>query len=1048
MKRFLLSLVLVFLTINTVFAQRDTEHWFAPMMSRAGMTSHAQAIYFSTDSTIPFPVDIYNNNVIIGTVTISKGLPATFNLLTATTIPAGNANLVATTQAQVFTPIARGIYTKGTKPYYANLRLSITSHGEILVSKGKAGLGKKFYAAYAPITEAGNSLYNFTTGILATENNTVVTVSGYSPTVVFSNGNTGATTPSMSFTLQKGESYIIEGQGTQPGNQTGFIGAKIESDKPISVTNGNFNGQFSWGSVGSSSDIIMDQSVPVDRLGNEFVIVKGNGNVTALMEDALIIATENNTEVQINGGPVVATLNEGQFYRVNGPNNGTPANNVNYIDQGNGHSNMYVKTSKNVYVYQLLAGLATSIATLGYNYIPPLNCFLPRKIDEISAINDLNGTSNDIKLNILTEAGSTVNYSINGGAPIVPTTVQGPYPVNGTTAWVSYSIPALSGNITVTSTKAVTAGIAGGSGAVGYGGYFAGFSSIPVIAKKSGECVPGIILEVDDAFEGYQWYLNNVAISGATTNTYTPVAAGNYTVTVSMGTCPPITTPIYKVYSCIRNTTAAVNACATKIISPAFSFTTTQTPVASTVTILTQPTHGTATISPSTGQITYVPTTGYFGPDTIVYQFCGNGVEFIDCEHVTLTLTVVPFILTDTTIKACQYNGKGFFDLTTAAVTAYTPVVKKFYPTLADLNAGTNEILPPTSYLSAQGSVYVKVTTAEGCISSAKITLAFLPTPVVNEATLSECFLDIDETKGKFDLTIAAVSSETPITKKYYPTFVDASNGTNEIIAANASAYISGNGAVYIRVFNSNLCYAIAKVNLIVIPPKRSPLLVDKYICIDARTTLDAGPGYQSYEWNTGETTQSISATVGDYWVILEDNNCSVKQLVSVKKAPDPVITEIQISNTSATVIVTGGKAPYKYAVDNPVNWQDSNVFTGLSRGQHTFYVKDAYNCTPISVEVTVPNLINAITPNGDNKNDVIDYSDLAYKDNLTFVIYDRYGNKIFTGDKFNNYKWDGKHYDKKIVTGTYWYHINWNEPNKNKTPIKYTGWILVKNID
>jgi gliding motility-associated-like protein len=1047
MKRFLLSLVLVFLTINTLFAQRDTEHWFAPMMSRASMSSFGQSIYFSTDSTTPFDVEIYNNNVVIGTVNISKGNPATFNLLNTPTVPA-TANLVATTQAQVFTPITRGIYTKGTKPYYANLRLSITSHGEILVSKGKAGLGTKFYAAYAPITEAGNSLYNFTTGILATENNTVVTVSGYSSSVVFSNGNTGATTPSISFTLQKGQSYIIEGQGTQPGNQTGFIGAKIESDKPVSVTNGNFNGQFAWGNLGSSSDIIMDQAVPVNRLGNEFVLVKGNGNVSALMEDALIIATENNTEIQINGGPVVATLNEGQFYRVNGPNATAPANNVNYIDQGNGHFNMYIKASKNVYVYQLLAGLATSIATLGYNYIPPLNCFLPRKIDEISAINDLNGSSNDIKLNILTETGATVNYSVNGGPITTPATTEGPYPVQGTSAWVSYSIPGLTGNVTVTSTKAVTAGIAGGSGAVGYGGYFAGFSSVPVIAKKSGECVPGIVLEVDDAFEGYQWYLEGIAIPGATQSTYTPVAAGNYTVKVTMGTCPPITTPIYKVYSCIRNTTANVNACATKIITPAFSFTTPQTPVASTVTILTQPTHGTATISPSTGQITYTPVTGYYGPDVIVYQFCGNGVEFIDCEHVTLNLTVVPFILTDVTIKACQYNGKAYFDLTTAQVTTFTPVIKKFYPTLNDLNGNTNEITNPTNYFSTQGFVYVKVTTNEGCTSNAKITLEFLPTPVVNEATLSECFLVTEETKASFDLTTAAVSAETPITKKYYPTLVDASNGTNEILLNQAQTYISESRTVYIRVYNASGCYAIAKVTLTVIPPKRSPLLVDQYICIDGATRLDAGPGYQSYEWNTGATTQSIPATVGDYWVILEDNNCFVKQLVSVKKAVDPVITEIEISNNTATVHVTGGKAPYQYAVDTPTNWQDSNVFTGLSRGQHIFFVKDAYNCNPISVEVTVPNLINAITPNGDNKNDVIDYSELAYKDNLSFVIYDRYGNKIFTGNKFNNYKWDGKHFDKKIITGTYWYHINWNEPNKEKTPIKYSGWILVKNID
>jgi hypothetical protein len=184
-----------------------------------------------------------------------------------------------------------------------------------------------------------------------------------------------------------------------------------------------------------------------------------------------------------------------------------------------------------------------------------------------------------------------------------------------------------------------------------------------------------------------------------------------------------------------------------------------------------------------------------------------------------------------------------------------------------------------------------------------------------------------------------------------------------------------------------------------VIPPKRSTVLVDKIICIDGRTNLDAGPGYQSYLWSTGATTQVLSGVpVGDYWVILKDNGCSVKQFVSVKKAVDPVISEIEISNNTATVKVTGGKAPYKYAVDSPTNWQDSNVFTGLSRGQHIFYVKDAYNCTPIFVEVTVPNLLNAITPNGDNKNDFIDYSELAYKENLSFVIYDRYGNKIFTG--------------------------------------------------
>ncbi|MCT2562304.1 T9SS type B sorting domain-containing protein [Chryseobacterium herbae] len=953
MKRFLLSLVLLLLSVNTLFAQRDTEHWFAPMAAKpAALLSPKQALYFSTDSVTPFPVEIYSNGVLLGTVTIMKGDPKTYDITTAT--------MITMTPADMFTPIGKGIYTKGTKPYYVNFRFSVSSHGEILTSKGKAGIGKKFYAASTPMTGQSITYTNFTAGVLATEDNTTVTVSGYSPGLQFTNGSTGTTNPTMTFTLNKGQAYIIEGRDNTGTNATGFIGAKIEANKPISVTNGNFNGQFALPpAAGSSgSDIVMDQSVPTDRLGNEFVLVKGNGDNNDGDEDALIIATENNTEVYLNGSTApIQTLNEGQWMRVGEGPNSTYV--FPYIDQGNSHFNMHIKTSKNAYVYQLLAGLPNSTATEGFNYIPPLNCFLPRKIDEIGLISELpesfSSGPKTIKLNILTETGAVVNVTVNG-AP--PATVQGPFPVQGTTAWVSYTVPNVTGNVTVVSSKAVTAGISAGSGAVGYGGYFAGFSSIPVIAKKTGECAPGIVLEVDDGYETYQWFVNGTAIAGATANTFSPTTSGNYTVKVTMGTCPPVTTPIYKVFTCLKLTTQTLNACSTKVITATFT-SSTQTVVPGTLVIITPPSHGTAVVNPN-GTITYTPTTNYLGADQIVYKFCGNAAEFIDCEQITLNLTVVPFVVRDASIKACQYDVDpyAYFDLTKASVTDYNLVIKKYYPTLADLNAGTNEITTPENYPSAGGFVYVKVTTAEGCTANAKI-------------------------------------------------------------------------------------------ELIALPIKKSPILVDQFICVDSKTNLNAGPGYDSYLWSTGATTASIlNVGIGEYSVILGKNGCLLKQVVRVRKAEDPVITKIEISNTTATVIVNGGKAPYKYAVDTPANWQDSNVFTGLTRGQHIFFVKDTYNCDPTTVEVTIPNLINAITPNGDNKNDFIDYSELAYKENLTFVIYDRYGNMIFTGNKFNNYKWDGKHYDKKLLTGTYWYHINWNESNKDKTPIHYTGWILVKNIE
>ncbi|KPE49521.1 gliding motility-associated C-terminal domain-containing protein [Chryseobacterium indologenes] len=961
MKKFLLSLVLVFLTANMVFAQRDTEHWFAPMAARSSaLSSPKQALYLSTDSTTPFDVEIYSRNAtgyqLLATRTISKGDPKTYDVATAV--------MTTSNSTELFKSVNKGLYVKGTKPFFANYRFSVTSHGEILTSKGKAGIGTKFYVATAPVLASSSLMQylNFTTGIMATEDNTTITVTGYDAGVQFTNGTTGATVPTMNITLNKGQSYIIEGQMNNGTNASGFIGAKIESNKPISVTNGNFNGQFALPATSAlSSDIVMDQSVPADRLGNEFIMVIGNGGTTKGIEDALIVATENNTEVYLNGSTTpVQVLNEGQWMRAGQGPNGTFVNP--YIDQGNGHLNMHVKTSKNVYVYQLLAGLLNTEATVGFNYIPPLNCFLPRRIDEIGKIEELPENSNsgakNVKLNILTEAGATVTVTANGAPPTTPTATQGPFPVAGTTAWVSYSIPNVTGNVTVTSTKAVTAGIAAGSGAVGYGGYFAGFSSIPVITKRSGECAPGIILEVDDSYEGYQWYRNGNIIVGATANTYAPTLSGNYTVRVSMGTCPPLTTPIYKVFSCLKETTQALNICATKVITPAFTAST-QTPVPSTVVIITPPTNGTAVVN-SNGTITYTPTTNFSGTDKIVYKFCGNDTEFTDCEQITLNLTVVPFVVRDAEIKACWYDVApyAYFDLTKADITDYTLAIKKYYRTMADLNAGTNEITTPDNFPATGGIVFVKVTTLEGCIAIAKITL-------------------------------------TPL------------------------------------------------------PIRKSPILVDQYICIDSRTNLDAGPGYDSYLWNTGATTSSIQGVgVGEYSVILGKNGCFLTQIVRVRKAEDPVISQIEISNTTVTVIANGGKAPYKYAVDGQTNWQDSNIFTGLTRGQHTFYVKDAYNCNPTSVEVTVPNLINAITPNGDNKNDYIDYSELSYKENLSFMIYDRYGNKVFTGDKFNNYKWNGRHFDKKILTGTYWYHINWNESNKEKTPIKYTGWVLVKNIE
>ncbi len=445
------------------------------------------------------------------------------------------------------------------------------------------------------------------------------------------------------------------------------------------------------------------------------------------------------------------------------------------------------------------------------------------------------------------------------------------------------------------------------------------------------------------------------------------------------------------------------------------------------------------TIATVNGTTTYYYRIRYFDPDNpnSVINKCFISGKF---KFVNASITAK-----NATIFACNNNseGTGKFDLTTADVFTGT-VTKKYYPTLADLNADTNEITNPTAYISPEKIVYVKVISAFGCTATAAITLSFHPVVTLKDAVMEECYIENDITQAKFDLTLADVGAVAGQTKAFYKTLNDAQAETNPITPQ--TAYITSSTEVYVRVTSANQCYDIAKITLKVLPPVKSAVLKDKTICAEDKTTLDAGPGFDGYEWSTGATTQAITnAGIGVYWVKLKTGKCFTLQTVTVFASSQPVIASVDISNNTITVNASGGTPPYMYSIDG-TNWQTTNTFSGLPRGENKIFLKDSYDCNPVQITVTVPNLINAITPNGDKVNDEIDYSALAYKKNLIFIVYDRYGNKLYEANKMRDYKWDGTASGKKIPTGTYWYTISWNENDKNNTETKYSGWILVKN--
>ncbi len=435
---------------------------------------------------------------------------------------------------------------------------------------------------------------------------------------------------------------------------------------------------------------------------------------------------------------------------------------------------------------------------------------------------------------------------------------------------------------------------------------------------------------------------------------------------------------------------------------------------------------------------------------TISYVDPVSSTSFLNkCrEFGTIKFLDKSFQLTPVTLTSCSNNNSGTaqYDLTSAAIGATPNLTLQYYPSMAALNAGTNEITIPYAYQAPVGSAYVKATNEFGCVTVVEIKLDFNPLVVVKEATLRACSIETNPSTGLFNLQDAIVTLDSGATESYYPSETDAINQTNEIL--NSTDYVAPNGVVYVRVMNAEGCYTVAKVTLVVIPPVYSTVLIDKLICIEDKTTLDAGPGFDGYEWSTGATTQVISNVgVGTYWVKLKTGECISTQNVKVYATEQPVVSNVEITNNSISVNVIGGTPAYQYSLDN-VNWQDSNVFTGLTRGDYIVYVKDSYDCNPMEVAIVVPNIINVITPNGDGVNDVINYSALSGKGNLVLNIYDRYGTKIHQADKSNNYTWDGKIGGKNVPTGNYWYSVTWNENNKNKTPIKFSGWVMVKNRD
>jgi len=525
--------ILILLSFNG-FAQFSKTHYLPPLTGQnytVGIENQLllkpedHYLFISTPSTknVNLKIIPIGGNVI--TAVVSKTTPFIYHIGT------GDNTQLFTPKANIGRINNKGYIIEAEDLVYASIRINANknpdgtyNHAGGLVSKGNSALGTSFRLGAMTNPLYDPAALNFCS-ILATENNTKITISNIANGTILSDGT--IVTGPIAISLNKNESYVLalENYETSNSNSSKMIGAFVESDKAVIVNSGSFGGSNSTeltNDYPAGRDLGFDQIVPFEKTGKEYIFVKGYG--TDEMEKILLIADKSQTAVYINGNttPYITLNNPGDFVLIDGSK---------FIN-----GNLYVSSSENVFAYQCISG-SDKPANQNMFFVPPLNCATPNIVDNIPQIQKIGSVEYIGGLNIITEKGATVLINNN---PINLT----PVPITGNPNFERYTVINLSGNISVKSTKQVYVSYFGTNGAATYGGYYSGFDTKPEIVSDkidvgASACIPNIELKVNSItpYDTFEWIFNNTPIANSNSNTYKPTQPGFYQVRGSISGC-------------------------------------------------------------------------------------------------------------------------------------------------------------------------------------------------------------------------------------------------------------------------------------------------------------------------------------------------------------------------------------------------------------------------------------------------------------------------------------------------------------------------------
>jgi len=403
--------------------------------------------------------------------------------------------------------------------------------------------------------------------------------------------------------------------------------------------------------------------------------------------------------------------------------------------------------------------------------------------------------------------------------------------------------------------------------------------------------------------------------------------------------------------------------------------------------------------------------------------------------------------LNNTTLTQCDDNGDGIsiFDLTKVdnSIKNNDPNLSKvvYYTSLANAQADSNPILDPTTFKNTipNQMLHARVTNTFGCANYAQLNLIISNNTIATQNPINSCDEDgVQDGLTQFNLntqvTPQIINGLTAgLTVEYYLNQTDAIAQKNKLPNLFTNT-IPNQQIIYARIVNGPDCYKITPETLTITTFDPQNFQEESaFLCDGSNTTLTVNPGFSSYLWNTGNTTNTLAITTpGEYTVTASNSNgCTKTKKFIVAPSGVGTITNTSITdfagNDNSILIQYSGIGDYEFSLGGNY-YQDNPLFNGASAGTYLATIRDKNGCgTSIPYQIYVLDYPRFFTPNNDGYNDSWKIKNLDMLPKSSITVFDRYG-KLLKQLNSNSYGWNGTFNGKELPADDYWFVITFEE--------------------